>query len=120
MTTGASGGFSEMDSTIFTPTATSTGGNVAAATSATTPDRGGSSSSSSDSSNGVVALGYGDKISAICIAGLLVVLVWIQIIVSEKGNGNMDMYIKHFWCKDDTWNHMYISLSDFDRMKPSR
>lgn len=80
MTTGDSGGLSAMDSTMFTPTpTTSTGGDfAAAATSATTPDQGGSSSSSSsDSSNGVVALRYGDKISAMCIAGLLIVLVWI-------------------------------------------
>ena len=74
MTTGDSGGIGGMDSTIFTPTPTTDGG-IAAATSATTTE--GESSSSSDSSNGVVALGYVDKISAMCIAGFLVVLVWI-------------------------------------------
>ena len=73
-TTGESAGLDGMSSTIFTPTPT-TGGEIAAATSATTTE--GGSSSSSDSSNGVVALGYGDKISAMCIAGLLVVLVWM-------------------------------------------
>lgn len=76
-TTGDFGDTAAMASTIFTPTPTTTGGEFAAATSATTTSGGGSSSSSSDSSNGVVALGYGDKISAMCIAGLLVVLVWI-------------------------------------------
>ena len=74
-TTGDSGGTAGMAGTIFTPTPT-TGGDIAAATSATATE-GGSSSPSSDSSNGVVGLGYGDKISAMCIAGLLVVLVWI-------------------------------------------
>ena len=74
MTTGDSGGIAGMASTVFTPTPTS-GGDIAAATSATTTE--GGSSSPSDSSNGVVALGYGDKISAMCVAGLLVVLVWI-------------------------------------------
>ena len=74
MTTGDSGGIAGMASTVFTPTPTS-GGDIAAATSATTTE--GESSSSSDSSNGVVALGYGDKISAMCVAGLLVVLVWL-------------------------------------------
>ena len=74
VTTGESGGIDGMASTIFTPTPTS-GGDIAAATSATTTE--GGTSSSSDSSNGVVALGYGDKISTMCIAGLLVVLVWV-------------------------------------------
>ncbi len=74
MTTGESEGIAGMASTSFTPTPT-TGGAIAAATSATTTE--GESSSSNDSSNGVVALGYGDKISAMCIAGLLVVLVWM-------------------------------------------
>ena len=78
MTTGESGGVDGMASTSFTPTST-IGGDIAAATSATTSatTTEGESSSSSDSSNGVVALGYGDKISAMCIAGLLVVVVWI-------------------------------------------
>ena len=74
-TTGGSGGLDGMASTAFTPTPT-TGGDIAAATSATTTK--GEGSSSSDTSNGVLAMGYGDKISAMCIAGLLVMLVWMK------------------------------------------
>ena len=74
MTTGDSGVIAGTASTMFTPTPT-TGGDVAAATSPTTTE--GGSSSSSGSTSGVVALGYSDKISAMCIAGLLVVLVWM-------------------------------------------
>lgn len=74
VTTGESGGTAAMTSTSFTPTRT-TGGDIAAATSSTATE--GGSSSSSDSSNGVMALRYGDKISSMCIAGLLVVLIWM-------------------------------------------